>query len=245
MKKIDKTRADEVLMALHPRYRLFEKVWHTYVRRRTPWTAVKALSRKLLRQKLVMDDPKYWEALEGDSRMYTPPYPADHVQVVMEEVDRVTAKNAQASILDLGCNAGRLLQAFYERGYVNLHGMDAQGAALKHMRSLFPDMSAQARIQRASFQEFFLAVPDRAFDIVCTWGATIELVPPSFPICQEMARAADRAVIMIVNENGHAYPRLWETEFLRVGFLLTRIKRPYLQGMDSSLLVFERMIGVS
>jgi len=206
--------------------------------------AFKALYGKYFGKQTRMDDPKYWEVLQGDSRMHLPPYPHDHVQVVLDEVDRMTGRNAQASILDVGCNAGRLLQALYERGYVNLHGMDAQGAALEHMRSLFPNMAAKARIKQASFQDFFPTVTDRAFDVVCTWGATIELVPPSFPICQEMARAAGRAVILVVNEGGHAYPRLWETEFLRAGFVLTRVRRPYLSGTDSSLLVFERMTGV-
>ena len=204
--------------------------------------AVKALYGELWGKKPRMDDPTYWAVLEGDSRLDTPPY--DHVEIFTDEVDRVTSRNTHAPILDVGCNAGRLLQALYERGYANLSGVDVQKAALEHMARLFPDMAAKAHIKQASFQEFFPAVADRTFEVVCTWGATIELVPPAFPICQQMARVAGRAVIILIKESGYSYPRLWETEFLRAGFLLTRAKRPYRPGTDNSLLVFERMAGV-
>jgi hypothetical protein len=58
---------------------------------------------------------------------------------------------------------------------------------------------------------------------------------------------SSRYVLLIISEWGHRYPRFWEYEFNRQGFLLVRAVRPYdgratdLPAHEiNSLLVFER-----
>ena len=74
------------------------------------------------------------------------------------------------------------------------------------------------------------------FDVVFTFGMTIELVPPSVPICRHMARIAKKAVVLMVFERGCPYPRLWKQECERKGMRLTQYE-PYGQ---MGLFVFER-----
>jgi len=159
-------------------------------------------------------------------------------RVLIDEVMRhVSGHNAP--ILDLGCNVGRHLSALHKLGFTNLYGVDVQREAIDRMREVFPDMCKVSHVERATFQDYLPKTASGFFEVVFTHGATVELVPPSFPICWHMARAASRAVVLLINESGHAFPRLWETEFKRAGFLLTKLLRPVVPGEMHSLLVFE------
>ncbi len=209
--------------------RAFEQWWNTNIRIPLPW-----------RTHLTSD--RYW----GNRQMGDSHGPQQYVElqagshVLIEEVVR-HASRPDVSILDLGCNVGRHLNALHKRGYTNLYGVDVQKAAIEQMERVFPDMRAKAHIEENTFQEYLPKVPDRFFEVVFTFGATIELVSPSFPICQEMARTAAKAVVLAINESGHAYPRLWETEFRRAGFKLTKRQHPLTAEDTSSLLVFQPM----
>lgn len=219
---------NDLVSTLHPRTLRFEKFWNTYVRVGLPW-------RRTYKS-------RYWEMREfGDSHgpnQYIELQPSSHV--LIDEVSRV-ASNPNVPILDLGCNVGRHLNALHQRGFTNLYGVDVQRAALKHMPEVFPEMCKVSHVEQATFQDYLPRVADSFFEVVFTHGITIELIPPSFPICQHMARTAKKAVVMVVNENARPFPRLWETEFLRANFLLTKILRPATPGSSNSLFVFLRM----
>lgn len=216
------------LTVLNPRVRRFEKIWNTFVRVSLPW-------RRTL-------DAAYWEQRERG----TPHGPDQYVElqesshVLIDEVVRL-ASGRSAPILDLGCNVGRHLNALHKLGYTNLYGMDVQREAFEHMERVFPEVKKAAHLEQGTFQDCLPRVADRFFEVSFTHGATLELVPPSFPVCREMARVTGKAVVLVINENGQAYPRLWETEFMRTGFLLTKLLRPILPGERNSLLVFEPM----
>jgi 2-polyprenyl-3-methyl-5-hydroxy-6-metoxy-1,4-benzoquinol methylase len=214
---------------LDPGHRRFEKIWNTYVRVSLPWA-------RTLRA-------EYWETRAiGEAHgphQFVELQESSHI--VIDEVVRI-ASGPTAPVLDLGCNVGRHLNALHQRGFSNLYGVDVQKAALEHMGRVFPEMAAKAHIEQGTFQEYLPKVPDKFFEVVFTFGATIELVQPSFPVCRHMARTAARAVVLKINESGHTYPRLWETEFSREGFRLTKLLRPVAQGDWNSLLVFERVV---
>ena len=211
-----------------PRVRHFEKIWNTYVRIRLPWKGTLGA--------------KYWEKREIDAshgaNQYVELQESSHV--LIDEVARHLVGTG-TPILDLGCNVGRHLNALYKRGYTNLYGIDVQKAAIEQMGLVFPEMKARAHIEQGTFQKYLPKVPDRFFEVVFTHGATVELVPPSFPVCQHIARIAGRAVVLVIHESGHAYPRLWETEFRRANFKLTKRLRPAAPGDTNSLLVFQPM----
>jgi ubiquinone/menaquinone biosynthesis C-methylase UbiE len=127
------------------------------------------------------------------------------------------------------------------RGYKNLYGVDVQQAALDHMSEIFPGLRDTADIRQGTFQAVLPTFADKFFDVVFSHGATIELVPPTFRACKQLARISSKAVVLVVSEFSQAYPRLWEREFLAEGMLLTRLARPCTPGDDSSLMVFERI----
>lgn len=215
--------------SLSPDRRRWEKVWNTYVRLPLPW----------------MFRPfqhKHWEMQTiGDGHG-----PDKFVEltvlseVLLNHVEQM-AQDKGAAILDLGCNVGRHLNALWRKGYSNLHGIDVQHAALDYMGELFPEMKSASVIRQGTFQEYFQSIGNAHFEVVFTHGATIELVPPSFPVCQEMARISGKAVVLAINESDHSYPRLWEREFLNAGFIMTKLMRPAHPEFLSTLMVFLRM----
>lgn len=218
----------EPLSRFNPRNRRFEKLWNTFIRVKFPW--IRGLPAEYWETKLVGEahGPHQFVELQSSSL------------VLIDEVVRHVS-GAGAPILDLGCNVGRHLNALYKLGYTNLHGIDVQHEAFAYMEKVFPEMKKAVHLEQGTFQDYLPRVADRFFEVTFTHGATLELVPPSFPVCRHLARTTSRAVILAINENGHAYPRLWETEFTRAGFLLTKLFRPAAPDSSMSLLVFKPM----
>ena len=168
----------------------------------------------------------------------------DQAWILLNEVDR-HAPDHETAILDLGCNSGRHLDQLWRRGYRNLTGVDGMGEALRIMGENFPQMTADAHIHHDLFQRLLTRQQDGAFDLVYSHGATVELVHPSFDIVRHLCRVTRRHVILLIDENQHAYPRFWQHEFRRNGFHLARGIRPLGQDLEShgavSLLVFQRI----
>jgi SAM-dependent methyltransferase len=157
------------------------------------------------------------------------------------------ATSKDAPILDLGCNVGRHLDEMRRRGFTDLTGVDAMGAALERMAVEFPETARLARLRHDLFQQFLRRQPDASFDVLYSHGATVDLVHPSFDIVRHMCRVTRGHVVLILNEAYvQPYPRLWTYEFARNGFFLREARRPVgdIPPADSaqipSLLVYRR-----
>ena len=107
------------------------------------------------------------------------------------------------SFLDVGSGSGRHLKALRRAGFSHVYGIDVRPCREEAMFI-------------ADFADWLPHVTCE-FDVVFTFGMTIELVPPSVPICSHMARIAKKAVVLMVFERGCPYPRLWKQEFEREG----------------------------
>lgn len=145
-------------------------------------------------------------------------------QAQMDEIVALVPDRA-AAILDMGCNVGRHLDYLYRQGYRNLHGVDWSSAALRDMASRYPQAHAAAKLSFASFEDFLSGDPPPV-ELVYSRGATFELVHPAFPLIRRVCRIANRYVVLVISEAGHAYPRFWEYEFAREGFELAHLRRP-------------------
>lgn len=166
-------------------------------------------------------------------------------------VDEVLAHAVSPNdrILDLGCNCGRHLAPLAEAGYRRLFGVDVNERAIEVMPDWFPVLRDVVTAKADFFQRYLSNTIDGAFDIVFSRGATVELVHPSYPLVKELTRVANRHVILLIEENGHAYPRFWTHEFAREGFVLTKLLRPvdpYLEqdlaaDRNNSLMVYSRL----
>lgn len=113
--------------------------------------------------------------------------------------------------------------------------------ALEHMGKVFPGLPQEANLSCRTFQQYLSECPDLAFDLVFSHGATVELVHPSFPLIREIRRATRERVVRVFNENQQTYPRFWAYEFLRSGFLLTKLVRMPPREATHTLMVFRRL----
>jgi SAM-dependent methyltransferase len=155
---------------------------------------------------------------------------------------------SENSILDLGCNCGYYLSLLKKEGYKNISGIDISHAAIKYGKEHLGLSDIDLTV--GSFEEILpkIAAQGTQFDLVYTLGATIELVHPSFDIIGHICHISKRFVVLIITESGHSYPRFWEYEFNRNGFLMVKCIRPYNEESDignpteiDSLMVFERV----
>jgi SAM-dependent methyltransferase len=191
-------------------------------------------------------DAKAW-AHGAEGRLQTPRNYIDlniTSELLLKEVIRY-APDRTSTILDVGCNSGRDLNALYQSGYRNLAGVDAMGAALELFKCKFPETAKCANISHDLFQRFLRRQRDRSYDLIYSHGGTLELVHPSFDIVRHLCRVAGKHVVLYINEHGHAYPRFWIYEFRRRGFYLVRAERPAAQfssiELEGSVLVFQRI----
>lgn len=130
-------------------------------------------------------------------------------------------------ILDFGCNQGRHMRALRDRGCHHVSGIDVKP---------FDDPT----ITCDNFEHWLTLQSIQSYDLVFSFGMTVELIPYSFPICHRLACLARRAVILCIQETGIPYPRDWKGEFEGEGFGLTRYDKPVTPGSNANLLVFER-----
>lgn len=172
-----------------------------------------------------------------------------HSQILVNQVV-ARSQSKQSKIMDLGCNCGRFLNALAEQGFDNLHGVDISQKALDYMPEWFPALKGKVDVECDLFQRYISKRDDREFDIVYTHGATVELVHPSYPMVRELCRITKSHIVFVINENKNRYPRFWEYEFKRNGFVPVEILRPVTQSIDIdnyevaqnlSLLVFRRL----
>lgn len=195
-------------------------------------------------------DAAYWSSGDDD-KAGTPDNYADQTEDVRLLAAEVAARVSRpdAAVLDLGCNCGRCLASAADLGLTNLHGVDINPAAIERMTEIFPVLDGKVTAQRDFFQRFLENADAGAYEIVFTRGATVELVHPSFALVRELCRVAREYVVLMIRENGFAYPRDWIGEFEASGFMLTKLVRPVHQDLDdtsgktgegTSLLVFRR-----
>jgi SAM-dependent methyltransferase len=171
-----------------------------------------------------------------------------HSQILVDQV-LARAQSKDDKFLDIGCNCGRFMDAIANKGYKNLYGVDISQKALNYMPEWFPALKDVAKVECDVFQRYLLNRKTQEFDITYSHGATLELVHPSFPLIKEVCRVTKNYVVLVINENQNRYPRFWEYEFMRQGFVPVEILRPVSQSVDQenyeaghnlSLMVFKR-----
>jgi SAM-dependent methyltransferase len=226
----------------------FSDLMEGRVRRDLPYLLQRLLQKALWFWPRIIDAKTWVEGRSGTMR--TPEnfiaLDAYSSRALCDAVERY-ASGKDARILDLGCNVGRHLDQMRWRGFTDLTGVDAMGAALERMTVEFPETARAAHLHHDLFQRFLRNQPDAAFDVLYSHGATVDLVHPSFDIVKQMCRVTSGHVILILNEIFvQPYSRLWTYEFGRHGFFLREARRPAadIPPADSSaipsLLVYRR-----
>jgi len=171
------------------------------------------------------------------------------IAVILAETYRLIQKDA--SILDLGCNCGYMINRLKHEGYNNITGVDINQNAIEYGKKHFGLQDTE--LICGSFEDILPRIyrENRKFELVYTIGATVELVHPSFDIIKYLCEISDRYIILIISLHDHSYPRFWEYEFNRHGFAVTKYITPYdssdlITPINSqSLLVLQKINGAS
>ncbi|MBV9463889.1 MAG: class I SAM-dependent methyltransferase [Verrucomicrobiae bacterium] len=122
------------------------------------------------------------------------------------------------SILDLGCNVGRELNALWKKGYRNLTGVEIGEEPVKAMKSAFPELAAGARIINDSMAEALLNLGSGEFDLVYAHGSLVSLNAREQYVFDEICRVSRKWVITLENEwSMLLFPRDFGEVFRRRG----------------------------
>ena len=121
--------------------------------------------------------------------------------------------------LDLGCNSGRHLNSLNNKGYKNLYGVDIMEKAFQHFKKEFPETFKVVNLEKNFIQRYLINTNSNFYDTLYTIGATIELIHPSFDVIGQMCRVTKKNIIILIQPDAHNYPRYYQLEFLRHGFV--------------------------
>tara|TARA_Y100000590_G_scaffold428402_1_gene539654 strand:- start:1163 stop:1894 length:732 start_codon:yes stop_codon:yes gene_type:complete len=182
-----------------------------------------------------LESSKYWSNRQADDGHGYKKYLEidSNSRILINEIKIRANKNDK--ILDLCCNIGRHLNALTEMGYSNLFGVDINNLAIEKMKTTFKNINTK-NIFHENAESYLLKTGSNFFDVVYTYGATVELIPPTFPLVNEICRVSKKFVIFLIEEDGHAYPRFWRYEFKRNNMNLIYSKNFF----GPSLLVYEK-----
>jgi SAM-dependent methyltransferase len=123
-----------------------------------------------------------------------------------------------ASVLEIGCNAGRNLKHLHDAGYRHLSGLDISPEAVALMRGTYPDLAA-VPVTVAPMEEALPDLDDDAFDAVFTMAVLEHVHPDSAWVFGEMARIAG-TVVTVEDEQLQSwrhFPRNYRTIFEAMG----------------------------
>ena len=113
------------------------------------------------------------------------------------------------SVLDVCCNQGRFLFDLQSKGYSSLYGFDIMGEAIDKLKNKPEYQPETIHVEHVLAQNYFDDKEDNSFDWAITYTATIELINPEFDIFSELSRTVKKGMFLVINENGHSYPRFY------------------------------------
>ena len=139
------------------------------------------------------------------------------------------AQNTQSKdkVLDVCCNQGRFLLELQRNKYSALYGFDIMGSAIKKLKNHPEYLPQVINIEHTLAQEYFKNKDDDFFDWAITYTATIELINPKFDIFFELSRTVKKGMFLVINENGHAYPRFYRLLHRMHGFEICSVSQLY------------------
>lgn len=99
-----------------------------------------------------------------------------------------------ASLLELGCNVGRNLNAAYQAGYRNLEGIEINPEAVEILKKNFPEMASTANIRFGRIEDHICSIELR--DCIYTMAVLVHIHPSSDWIFAEMAKRAKTLILL-------------------------------------------------
>jgi len=125
-----------------------------------------------------------------------------------------------ASVMEIGCNAGRNLHYLFEAGITNLSAVEVSEEAIKLLRSTYPEMASQITIFNAPAEDLFPSFPENSTELIYTMAVLEHIHKDSEWLFNEIARVARTTVITIEDEqhvSWRHFPRNYRSVFESLG----------------------------
>ena len=121
-------------------------------------------------------------------------------------------------ILEIGCNAGRILDYLYEKGYQRLTGIELCQKSREMMKKNFPEAFATTNYIVGHAYEEIRKLPSNKYDLVFTNGVLVNIAPKWNGIIKEMIRVTKGYVMICENEGSYSsYPRNFKKLYEKYG----------------------------
>ncbi len=127
---------------------------------------------------------------------------------------------AGSSVLEIGCNVGRNLNALYKAGYGPIAAIEISEPAIKEMKVAFPDLAAAANILNKPVEEAIPELEDGAYDVVFSMAVLLHIHPDSDWVFEHIARVTKSVLVTIEDEstsNTRIFPRKYKEIFEALG----------------------------
>ena len=164
----------------------------------------------------------YWRDPGADNRPegYLGPGTEQRSRLLLELIEAHLTVG-EASVLEVGCNAGRNLAALFDAGCRDLTAIEVNADALALLAERFPELASTATIHNDLIETVAPTLADGGFDVVFSMAVLEHLHPDSEWVFAELARKSRRLVITIEDEgnrNWRAFPRNYRAVFEQLGF---------------------------
>jgi SAM-dependent methyltransferase len=157
---------------------------------------------------------RYWHKADISSKHYYSSFITldSNASILINKIQKYSRKSDR--VLDLGCNVGRHLSELKKLGYNKLYGVDIGKIPIEKSKKIFPNLKKVKNVC-SSFEQYLFKTPANFFNLIYTHGATVELVKPTFPLIFQLSRVLTNHgyLVLLIDENGHSYPRFWRYEF--------------------------------
>lgn len=148
-----------------------------------------------------------------------------------------------ASILEVGCSAGRHLAYLQENGYETLSGVDINDASFTVMAEAFPELAETGTFHTGSIETVVPTFPSGAFDIVYSVETLQHVHSDDTWVFEELVRVAGELLVTVekdvaepdqdgsaervsfINDEFPLYRRDWRRIFTELG-LDHRLEKP-------------------
>lgn len=214
-----------------------------YLRR--PISITRHLLRGLSIRKAARDDlHKYWIAPDDGSNR-----PQEYLNERCNHrseflVDLVRKYgDANARILEIGCNAGRNLSYLYRNGYRNVEAIEISETAIALLQETFPEMAKSMTIYNRPVEDAITSMGSSDYNIVFTVAVLEHIHRDSEWVFEHMARITKDVLITFEDErcaSERHFPRNYRSVFEKLGMEQVFSTRPDIKNSGFVARVFRR-----
>ena len=144
--------------------------------------------------------------------------PADRSDYLLDVLKR--AGVSDGSVLEVGCNVGRNLNALQASGYGPLTAIEINSNALEEMKKTFPNPYNSARLFNSTIEDTIPTLRDKEFDVTFSMAVLLHIHPDSEWILEHMVRVTRSILVVIESEdqsNYKIFPRDYSSIFKSLG----------------------------